>query len=308
MKNRTTINTTGEPKNNRTTGSTTPKVDMNKALEAAAEGAYMSMLGGSLAGENQKQYEGTPFKNKAIDLLNMQRRKLDVSREFDGKNVEGTMTVRPTIGGGIVETERYNIPDAGTVRTKTRFDKELNKVREVKVDNSNNNLSRFLNKENWKRKTQDVSYPGESGYVVGSERPTLSGGKVKRSNQKITYTEGPRAGTTEIIKSRTTISKDNNYEGKTRLNVYDEKGNLLEKSKVDSKRPQTWKINRPITAEMDGVEVSGVLKSRKLRSGREVTTERLNAPGGGTRTTRTSYNKKGEPVNRTVKDRKINKR
>ena len=307
MKNRTTTNTTGEPKKNRTTGSTTPKVDMNKAIEAA----YMGMLGGAIAGAAQEQYERTPFKNKAIDLFNMQGRKFDVSKEFDGKNVEGTMTVRPTRGGGMVETERYNIPNAGTVRTKTRFDKEGNKVREVKVDNSNNNVSRFLNKENWKRKKQDISYPGESGYVIGSERPTLSGGKVKRGNQMITYTEGPRKGTTEFTKSRTTISKDNNYEGKTKLKVYDTKGDirfLLEKSKVDSKRPETWKINRPITAEMDGVEVSGFLKSRKSRSGREVNTERLNAPGGGTRTTKTSYNKKGEPVNRTVKDKKINPR
>ena len=303
MKNRTTHKTTIVPE----TGQKGP-VDMNKVFEAAAEGAHMSMIGGGIAGENQEQYERTPFKNKTIDLLNMQRRKFDVSREFDGKNVEGTMTVRPTIGGGMVETERYNIPDAGTVRTKTRFDKEGNKVREVKVDNSNNNVSRFLNKENWKRKTQDVSYPGESGYVIRSERPTLSGGKVKRGNQRITYTEGPTEGTTEIIKSRTTISKDNNYEDKSKQKVYDTKGNLLVTSKTSTKRPQTWKINRPITAEMDGVEVSGILKSRKSRSGREVNIERLNAPGGGTRTTRTSYNKKGEPVNRTVKDRKINPR
>lgn len=271
---------------------------VNSAKRATQEG---------IAEATGDMYNKNTFKNNTVDLFN--RKRYDISREFDGREVEGTMTVRPTIGGGMVETERYNIPDAGTVRTKTRFDKEGNKVREVKVNNSNNNnVSRFLNKENWKRKKQDVPFPGESGYIVGSERPTLSGGKVKRSNQKITYTEGPRAGTTEIIKSRTTISKDNNYENKTRLNVYDTKGNLLEKSKTDTKRPQTWKINRPITAEMDGVEVSGFLKSRKLRSGREVNTERLNAPGGGTRTTRTSYNKKGEPVNRTVKDRKINPR
>lgn len=303
MKNRTTTKTTGEPQKNRKSSSTTPSP---RKMDKMVKEAYMGMLSGGIAEAAQDRYNAMPFKNKAIDLLDRQR--YSISREFDGQEVEGTMMKRPTIGGGMVETERYNIPDAGTVRTKTRFDKEGNKVREVKVDNSNNNVSRFLNKENWKRKTQDVSYPGESGYVIGSERPTISGGKVERSNQRITYTEGPREGTTESIKSRTTISKDNNYEGKTKLNVYDTKGNLLETSKINSKRPQTWKINKPITAEMDGVEVSGFLKSKKSRSGREVNIERLNAPGGGTRTTRTSYNKKGEPVNRTVKDRKINPR
>ena len=202
MKNRKIQNTTIVPGSGDQNTQRQPSPFESYMMDVPFE-SYMGMLGGALVETVQDRYNKIPFKNKAINLFDKKR--YDISREFDGKNVEGTMTVRPTIGGGMVETERYNIPDAGTVRTKTRFDKEGNKVREVKVNNSNNNVSRFLNKENWKRKKQDVPFPGESGYIVGSERPTLSGGKVKRSNQKITYTEGPRAGTTEIIKSRTTI-------------------------------------------------------------------------------------------------------
>lgn len=122
MKNRTTINTTGEPKNNRTTGSTTPKVDMNKVFEAAAEGAYMSMLGGSLAEAAQDRYNKTPFRNNAIDLFD--RKRYDISREFDGQEVEGTLMERPTAGGGRVEVERFNMPGGGRRMERTRYNAE----------------------------------------------------------------------------------------------------------------------------------------------------------------------------------------
>lgn len=122
MKNRTTINTTGEPKNNRTTGSTTPKVDMNKALEAASKGAYMGMLGGGIAEAVQDRYNKTPFRNNAIDLFD--RKRYDISREFDGQEVEGTLIERPTVGGGRVEVERFNMPQGGRVMERTRYNAE----------------------------------------------------------------------------------------------------------------------------------------------------------------------------------------
>lgn len=123
MKNRKTTNTTGAPKNNRKSGSTTPPVNMDKVFEAAAEGAYMGMLGGSLAEAAQERYDRTPFRNNAIDLFD--RKRYDISREFDGQEVEGTMTDRPTAGGGRVEVERFNnMPGGGRRMERTRFNAE----------------------------------------------------------------------------------------------------------------------------------------------------------------------------------------
>ena len=122
MKNRKTTNTTGEPKNNRKSGSTTSKVDMNKALEAASEGAYMGMLGGGIAEVAQERYNRNPFRNKAIDLFD--RKRYDISREFDGQEVEGTMMERPTAGGGRVEVERFDMPGGGRRMERTRYNAE----------------------------------------------------------------------------------------------------------------------------------------------------------------------------------------
>jgi hypothetical protein len=119
MKNRKTTNTTGEPKNNRKSGSTTSKVDMNKALEAA----YRGMMDGGIAEVAQERYNRNPFKNKAIDLFD--RKRYDISREFDGQEVEGTMMERPTAGGGRVEVERFNdMPGGGRRVERTRFNAE----------------------------------------------------------------------------------------------------------------------------------------------------------------------------------------
>lgn len=119
MKNRKTTNTTGEPKNNRTTGSTTPKVDMDKAIEAA----YRGMLSAGIAEAAQDRYNKTPFKNNAIDLFD--RKRYDISREFDGQEVEGTLMERPTAGGGRVEVERFNnMPGGGRRMERTRFNAE----------------------------------------------------------------------------------------------------------------------------------------------------------------------------------------
>ena len=118
MKNRKTTNTTGEPKNNRTTGSTTPKVDMNKVLEAS----YRGMLAAGIAEAAQDRYNKTPFRNNAIDLFD--RKRYDISREFDGQEVEGTLMERPTAGGGRVEVERFNMPQGGRRTERTRYNAE----------------------------------------------------------------------------------------------------------------------------------------------------------------------------------------
>jgi hypothetical protein len=132
MKNRTTTNTTGEPKKNRKSSSTTSKVDMNKALEAASEGAYMGMLGGALAEAAQDRYNRTPFRNNAIDLFD--RKRYDISREFDGQEVQGTLMERPTVGGGRLEVERFNMPGGGRIMERTRFNAEGMPVNRIVKD------------------------------------------------------------------------------------------------------------------------------------------------------------------------------
>jgi len=120
MKNRTTTKTTGEPKNNRKSSSTTPSP---RNMDKMVKEAYMGMLGGGLVEAAQDRYNATPFKNKAIDLLNRQR--YNISREFDGQEVEGTMMERPTIGGGRMEVERFNnMPGGGSFVERTRYNAE----------------------------------------------------------------------------------------------------------------------------------------------------------------------------------------
>lgn len=114
---------------NRKTTNTTPPVNMDKVFKAAAEGAYMGMLGGSLAEAAQERYNRTPFRNNAIDLFD--RKRYDISREFDGQEVEGTLMERPTAGGGRVEVERFNMPQGGRRVERTRFNAEGQPVKRV---------------------------------------------------------------------------------------------------------------------------------------------------------------------------------
>ncbi len=71
----------------------------------------------------QERYDKTPFRNNAIDLFD--RKRYDISREFDGQEVEGTLMDRPTAGGGRVEVERFNnMPGGGRRMERTRFNAE----------------------------------------------------------------------------------------------------------------------------------------------------------------------------------------
>lgn len=71
----------------------------------------------------QERYNRTPFRNNAIDLFD--RKRYDISREFDGQEVEGTLMERPTAGGGRVEVERFNdMPGGGRRMERTRFNAE----------------------------------------------------------------------------------------------------------------------------------------------------------------------------------------
>ena len=94
-----------------------------------------SMKEGAMQGGIQ-DYNSIPFKNKAIDVL--KRRRYDISSEFDGQEVQGIMTERPTVGGGMVETERYNMPGGGSRMERTRYNKEGQPVKRVVRDNKIN--------------------------------------------------------------------------------------------------------------------------------------------------------------------------
>lgn len=120
MKNRTTPKTTGSPKSNRKSSSTTPSP---RNMDKMAKEAYMGMLSGGIVEAAQERYNSMPFKNKAIDLINKQR--YNISREFDGQEVEGTMMERPTVGGGRMEVERFNnMPGGGSFVERTRYNAE----------------------------------------------------------------------------------------------------------------------------------------------------------------------------------------
>ena len=73
-----------------------------------------------------------PFKNSSINVFDKKR--YDISREFDGQEVPGSLTVRPTLSGGTVETERFDFPGAGTSTSRTRKNAEGQPVRRIVKD------------------------------------------------------------------------------------------------------------------------------------------------------------------------------
>jgi len=77
-----------------------------------------------------------PFKNSSINVFDKKR--YDISREFDGQEVPGSLTVRPTLSGGTVETERFDIPGAGTSTSRTRKNAKGQPVRRIVKDKNIN--------------------------------------------------------------------------------------------------------------------------------------------------------------------------
>lgn len=120
MKNRTTTVTTGPKKMQRTTGNTTPP-PLIQALMQKVESDRLNAI---------------PFKNSSINVFDKKR--YDISREFDGQEVPGSLTVRPTLFGGTVETERFDMPGGGTNMSRTRKNAEGQTVRRVVKDKNIN--------------------------------------------------------------------------------------------------------------------------------------------------------------------------
>jgi hypothetical protein len=135
MKNRTTKTTTWEPRpqvNNKKAMIGSPRAYEERRFEkmppnTALKPKTVKELGmidqGVMAEAALQRYNAMPFKNKAIDLLDRQR--YNISREFDGQEVEGTMMERPTAGGGRMEVERFNnMPGGGSRVERTRYNAE----------------------------------------------------------------------------------------------------------------------------------------------------------------------------------------
>ena len=143
MKNRTTKTTTWEPSpqvNNKKAmiGSPAPeKKRMEIIPHTALKPKTVKELGmidqGVMAQAALQRYNAMPFKNGAIDVLDRQR--YNISREFDGQEVEGTMMERPTAGGGRMEVERFNnMPGGGSRVERTRYNAEDMPVRRTVKD------------------------------------------------------------------------------------------------------------------------------------------------------------------------------
>jgi len=107
-----------------------------KAVDEGRDKKADRILGRAANLENRiitlEEKDNMPMKNSAIDIFNKKR--YDISREFDGQEVPGTLTVRPTIFGGTVETERFNMPGGGTSMSRTRMNDKGQPVRRVVKD------------------------------------------------------------------------------------------------------------------------------------------------------------------------------
>ena len=111
-----------------------------KAVDEGRDKKADRILGRAVNLENRiitlEEKNNMPMKNLAIDIFNKKR--YDISREFDGQEIPGTLTVRPTIFGGTVETERFNMPGGGTSMSRIRMNDKGQPVKRV-VKNKNIN-------------------------------------------------------------------------------------------------------------------------------------------------------------------------
>jgi hypothetical protein len=111
-----------------------------KAVDEGRDKRADRILGRAARVENRiislEEKDNMPMKNSAIDIFN--KKHYDISREFDGQEIPGTLTVRPTIFGGTVETERFNMPGGGTSMSRTRMNDKGQPVKRV-VKNKNIN-------------------------------------------------------------------------------------------------------------------------------------------------------------------------
>jgi hypothetical protein len=130
MKNRKTMATTEFPMRKKEMVSPMESY-MSDINRFAKQGMQEGMEEGMQEAVNER-LNSIPFKNSSINVFDKKR--YDISREFDGQEVPGSLTVRPTLSGGTVETERFDIPGAGTSMSRTRKNAEGQPVRRIVKD------------------------------------------------------------------------------------------------------------------------------------------------------------------------------
>lgn len=78
----------------------------------------------------QQEKDAMPMKNAAIDRIG----KYSISKEFDGKEVEGTLSIKKNILGKTVGVEKFNFPNGGTRVEKTVYNNEGKPTRRITKD------------------------------------------------------------------------------------------------------------------------------------------------------------------------------
>ena len=115
---------------------------------------------GESKGFTQEEKDAMPMRNAAIDKLNSLVReqkiesgykkvndaelrnpynkpregKYSISKEFDGKEVEGTLSIKKNILGKSVEVEKFNFPNGGTRVEKTVYNNEGKPTKRITKD------------------------------------------------------------------------------------------------------------------------------------------------------------------------------
>jgi len=115
---------------------------------------------GESKGFSQEEKDAMPIKNAAIDKLNSLLRqqkiesgykkvndaelqnpyekpregKYSISKEFDGKEVQGTLSIKKNILGKSVEVEKFNFPNGGTRVERTVYNNEGRSTKRITKD------------------------------------------------------------------------------------------------------------------------------------------------------------------------------
>lgn len=141
MKNRTAKTTTVRPNAKDSNkkiivGSPRPKQEMEVIDNNRSRFTFTTTMGPNMQNMQQEiemnRMNAIPFKNAAINILDRQR--YGISREFDGQEMDGMLMERPTVGGGRVEVESFDMPGGGSSMSRTRYNNQGQPVRRVTKD------------------------------------------------------------------------------------------------------------------------------------------------------------------------------
>ena len=106
----------------------------NKAVDEGREKKADRILGRAANVENRiitlEEKGKMAMKNDAIDRIG----KYSISKEFDGKEVEGTLSMKKNILGKTVGVEKFNFPNGGTRVEKTVYNNEGKPTRRITKD------------------------------------------------------------------------------------------------------------------------------------------------------------------------------